>query len=168
MMPPKTVKYSDNYQTPDYAIEPLLPYLKQEQIIWDCACGNGNIVRYLNSKGFKAIGTDINMGFEYNFLFYQPERFDCIITNPPYSNKDMFIERCYMLGKPWAMLMPITALEGKRQRLFERYGIELLLLDKRIEFTDNTKTGAWFATAWFCWQILPKQIIFAKIKNKKN
>jgi len=162
-MPPLSKKYSDDFQTPPYAIKPLLPYLKKEWIIWEPACGKGNLVKALEMHGFKVIGTDILQG--YDFLKWKPEKFDCIVTNPPYSKRYEFIERAYELGKPWAMLMPLTTLEGKRQRLFEKYGIQLLLLNKRINFeTPNGKgSGAWFPVAWFCWKLLPKDIVFGKL-----
>jgi len=55
-----------------------------------------------------------------DFLVDEPAfAYDCIITNPPYSIKDRFLTRCYELKKPFALLMPLTALEGKyRQQLY--------------------------------------------------
>ena len=163
MKPPQRKKYSDDFQTPPNAIKPLLPFLKNEWILWECACGKGNLVKALKQKGFKVVGTDIREGKD--FLKWAPEKFDCIITNPPYSLRYEFIKRAYELEKPWAMLMSLTTLEGKRQQLFKKYGIELLLLDKRINFeTPNGKgSGSWFPVAWFCWKLLPKQIIFGKV-----
>jgi hypothetical protein len=96
------------------------------------------------------IPTDITTGRD--FLRWQPRTFDCIATNPPYSLKNEFFERAYTLGKPFAFLVPITSLESaRRQRLFSRYGIELILFDRRINFEtpDGRGSGAWFATAWF-------------------
>ena len=162
-MPPKNKKYLDDYQTPAYAIEPLIPFLKTDWIIWECACGKGNLVNAFKKRGFKVIGTDILDGKD--FLKWQPDKFDCIVTNPPYSLRYQFIKRAYELGKPWAMLMTLTTLEGKRQELFRKYGIELLLLDKRINFeTPSGKgSGAWFPVAWFCWKLLPEKIVFGNI-----
>jgi len=162
-MPPKNKKYLDDYQTPGYAIEPLIPFLKKDWIIWECACGKGNLVNAFKKRGFKVIGTDILDGKD--FLKWQPDKFDCIVTNPPYSLRYQFIKRAYELGKPWAMLMTLTTLEGKRQELFRKYGIELLLLDKRINFeTPSGKgSGAWFPVAWFCWKLLPEKIVFGSI-----
>ena len=164
-MPPKKVNYSNDFQTPPYAIEPLIPFLKKNWVIWECACGKGNLVRALEKHGFKVIGTDIIYG--QDFLKWKPKRFDCIVTNPPYSLRYDFIKRCYELGKPWAMLMTLTTLEGKRQELFKKYGIELLLLNKRINFeTPSGKgSGAWFPVAWFCWKLLPDKIMFGEIRS---
>lgn len=165
-MPPKNVRYSDDFQTPKYAIVPLLPFLNRDWIIWECACGKGNLVEALEEGGFKVIGTDILDGFD--FLRWEPEKFDCIVTNPPYSLRYQFIKRAYELGKPWAMLMTLTTLEGKRQELFRKYGIELLLLNKRVNFETPSGRGssAWFPVAWFCWKLLPKQIMFGEVLGK--
>ena len=75
------------------------------------------------------------------------------MTNPPFSLKEPFLARAYSLGKPFAFLMPVTALGGKgRQALYKQHGIELLLLDQRINFiTPNKKADgrSWFFVAWF-------------------
>ena len=42
----------------------------------------------------------------------KPVQFDCIITNPPFSLKQEFLQRCYELGKPFALLLPLTTFES--------------------------------------------------------
>ena len=164
-------KSADDFQTPVSALKPLIPYLKKEWTIWECASGKGNLSKALGDNGFKHISTDIIYKDEdyppftnVNFLTEKTTiDFDCIVTNPPYSKKGEFIRRCYELGKPFALLMPLTILETKkRQDMFRQNGIEILLLEKRINFeTPSGKgSGSWFATAWFCWKLLPKQIVF--------
>jgi len=95
--------------------------------------------------------------------------FDAIITNPPYSCKDKFIEKCYETKKSFALLMPLTALEGKkRQQLYKKYGIQLIIPNKRINFeTPSGKGGgSWFLTAWYCSGFnLPKDINFLEIED---
>ena len=168
-MPPKKTRYLDDYQTPQYAVEPLIPYLKDRgfKVIWECACGKGYLVDALRRHGFKVIASDIIYG--QDFLSWTPDNdWDCIVTNPPYSLRYEFIKRAYELGKSWCMLMTLTTLEGKRQRLFEKYGIELLLLDKRVNFetpSGGKGSGSWFPVAWFCWKVLPKQICFGRIRR---
>jgi len=148
--PPLRKGCPDDFQTPPEALNPLLRYLKKEWVIWECACGNGNLSDHLKKLGYKVIATDILTG--QDFLTYEPENYDCIITNPPYSLKDQFLERAYSLGKPFAFLLPITAFEGKRrQALFVQNGLEIILFNKRINFETPSGHGSssWFATAWF-------------------
>lgn len=165
LMPPKSVKSADDFQTPPTALTPLLPYLKKEWLILECAEGKGNLTKALREKGFNVIGTDILTGTD--FLIDKIDKFDCIITNPPYSKKEEFITRCYTLGKPFALLMPLTALEGqKRQALYKKYGLQIILLNRRINFEtpSGNGSGSWFATSWFTWGLnLPKDIVYSSI-----
>lgn len=89
---------------------------------------------------------------------------DCVVTNPPYSKKDAFLKKCYSLKKPFALLMPLSSLEGKtRGFLYRENGLQLIIPNKRINFiTPSGKgQGAWFQTAWFTWGLnLPKDLLF--------
>ena len=164
-MPPKRQGAPDDFQTPPEALAPLLPYLRKDWVIWEPAQGKGYLTNALRALGYDVIGSDIITG--QDFLVWKPDRdFDVIVTNPPYSLRYEFIKRAYEFGKPWAMLMTLTTLEGKRQELFRRYGIELLLLDKRINFETPTGkgSGSWFPVAWFCWKLLPQPIIFGEVR----
>lgn len=82
MKPPLTGKKFDDFQTPPCALEPLLPYLKKEWVIWECAEGRGNLTAALRVAGYEVFGSDVLSG--QDFLHWQPDRFDCIVTNPPY------------------------------------------------------------------------------------
>ena len=164
MQPPMKNTYSDDFQTPAYALKPILPYLDKNKVIWECATGKGNLANALKNLGYKVIATDISEGKD--FLNYEPDYYDIILTNPPYSLKNEFLARAYSLRKSFAFLLPLTFFETQfRQSLFKKYGIEILLLNKRINFeTPSGKgSGAWFATAWFCWKLLPKPIMFGDL-----
>ena len=163
MKPPLMKGRPDNYQTPKIAWEYLKPYIKKEWTVWECASGEGQLYTFIKEDGFTVIGSDK----EYDFLRQPTKDCDCIITNPPYSLKDEFIERCYAINKPFALLMPLTALEGKRrQREFAEHGVQMIIPPKRINFKTPSGQGrsAWFATAWFCYKLnLPKEINFITI-----
>jgi len=154
--------HSDEMQTPKEAIKYLLPYLKKEWIIWECAWGGGSLARHLRAEGFEVIGENVKDFLDVNNKI----NFDCIVTNPPYSLKEEFLKRAYELGKPFAFLMPLTALEGKKRgELYRKYGIQLIIPNKRINFiTPSGKgSGSWFQTAWFCWKLnLPKDLNFVE------
>lgn len=159
---------SDEFFTPEYALKPLLPFLKKNWTIWECAWGGGDLAKHLKNNGFNCIG-DRN----HNFLEHGFPKFDfnCIITNPPYSKKEEFLRCAYAYGKPFALLMPLTALEGKKRGdLFRKYGIQLLIPNKRINFiTPSGKgSGAWFQVAWFCYKLnLPKDLNFVDLEDLK-
>ena len=156
MKPPSAQGRPDDFQTPARALYPLLPFLRKDWLVWEPACGKGNLVKALGENSITAIGTDILGG--QDFLTWTPREapfgveFDCIITNPPFSLKDEFLSRAYSLGKPFAFLLPLTTFEGRvRQALFRKHGVEVIFFDKRINFeTPSGKNGgSWFMTAWF-------------------
>lgn len=155
---------NDELYTPDYAIKPLLKYLPKNKIIWECTdFGNSNITKVLKENGYKVISTHKeNFDFLIDKLNFE---FDMIITNPPYSLKDEFIKKCYEYKKPFCLLLPITSLEGiERGKMFRKNDIQLLVLDRRCNFIyNNAKKSNWFNTSWFCWNILPKQLIFEEL-----
>ena len=102
---------NDEIYTPAYALNPLLKYLPKNIKIWECTdYGESNITKVLKEQGYEVIKTHKR---DFDFLTDKPSfEFDMIITNPPYSLKDKFIEKCYSYNKPFALLLPITTLEG--------------------------------------------------------
>lgn len=163
IQPQTSARTSDLFQTDPAALFPLLPYLEPFKRIWEPAAGMGMLASYLKLEGHEVTLTDIDRGFD--FLEIEPRECDAIVTNPPYSIKDAWIDRCYDIGKPFALLMPYTALEGhRRQALFRRYGVDLLFLPRRVTFItpSGKKGGAWFPTAWFTYKMLPERMIFSK------
>lgn len=160
----KHEKY-DEFYTPDEAIYPILKYLDKDKIYWECTdFGESNITKILKENGYKVIGTNKQ---ELDFLKDKPNfEFDVIITNPPYSLKDNFIKKCYEYNKPFLLLLlllPITALEGKvRNKLYKEKGIEIIVLNKRINFMKSKK-NVYFNTSWFCNGICDKQLNFEEV-----
>lgn len=157
----------DQCQTPNYGIAPILPYLNKSYRIWEPAMGQGNILNFLVENGFDCVGTDILVGEDF-FTFEPQSPYDCIITNPPFSIKYQWIQRCCDLGKKWALLMPLETLgAAKAQRLFKTYDMELILLDKRVNFIMPNKGNsgtAQFPVAWFTHGLnIGKQVTYATI-----
>lgn len=151
----------DKVYTPEMAIEPLLPYLARHVVnnqgefmfssrfgcVWECTDqGDSAITRALGKYKIPVRGTDKDGGVD--FLKDHPGfEYDCIITNPPYSIKDAFIQRCYDLRVPFALLLPITALCGiRRGELYKRYGMNAIVFSRRIDFTG--KGAPWFNNVW--------------------
>jgi hypothetical protein len=168
------IHQSDLFETPPYALTPLMKYLPSQWTVWEPAAGSGRIVRYLQDGFFNVIASDLDDG--KNFFDYQPdERWDVIITNPPYSIKFQWLERCYELGKPFALLVPLETIgSSKAQKLIqENGGLEMMLFNSRIDFhTPNmgwSGGGAQFPAIWLCHKIFDSEdlIKFADITKEK-
>ncbi len=160
----------DRCYTPAYAVEPLLPYLRREWTIWEPAAGEGHMVRALEAAGLRVIASEIQQG--QDFFRYQPAHFDCIVTNPPYSIKDAWLERCYQLGKPFALLIPVETVGTQAaQRHMERYGAEFNWLNKRVNFimqNKGDKGSAQFPVYWHSWKLTGQPVSYWKITRRPD
>jgi hypothetical protein len=134
----------------------MLPYLKPYQTLWDPAAGAGHISRFFRKNGFAMKSSDIAKGPKQDFLTLTPAdaEYDCIITNPPFSLKKQFIDRCFQLKKPFALLIPLNALEtqGVRQILVGRK-FSLIFPPKNINYIvpgapPDSKSVAFFYSVW--------------------
>jgi hypothetical protein len=168
----------DNCQTPSYAVQPLLPYLRKAGIrtVWEPAYGEGLLSRVLTNDGFNVTGTDTLFGSQYDFFDYDlaiHRHYDAIVTNPPFSLKYEWLQRCYELGKPFALLLPVETLGSvKGGDLFALNGIDVMMLRPRVDFkmpeAGWSGSGAQFPVAWFCHNLfLPKALMFVRV-NKKD
>ena len=143
----------DECYTPEHALLPLLPFLDKSKVWYEATSGHSkSIVDCMRGNGFTCMESEGN-------FFDQDNVYDGIVTNPPFSVKDAFIERCYAHNVPFALLLPVSSIQGiKRGSLFEKFGIQLLVLNKRIDFTG--KGSPHFGVAWFCYKVLPKSMMF--------
>ena len=169
-----TNKESDECYTPYYAVSPILKYVSKDKIIW-CPFDkkDSEYVKTFEREGYKVIYSHIEDGKD--FFEYQPtEDFNIIVSNPPFSLADKIIDRLYKIGKPFIMLMPLKYLQAKgRGEMFVKYGIQLLSFDKRIGYFTNgdmskPKEGNYQASAYFCWKILPKDLIIEILTKLNN
>jgi hypothetical protein len=171
---PKTMGASGDeshgdFQTDPAALEPLFYYIPKSWRVWECAAGDGNLVRGFEEAGYTVFGTDkyYSGHARVDYLTQYPRGFgnwDIAITNPPFKYKDSFLARAYEIGRPFAFLLPLTALEGqKRQALYRQHGLQVIVLNRRVKFLTPGKKegGAWFAVAWYTWGLgLPESLIF--------
>ncbi len=122
----------------------------------------------LKENGNKVIYTHIDDGKD--FFKFEPDEYDAIISNPPFSKKDRVLKRLYQLNKPFAVLLPMNSLQGKARYEYFKNGIQLLAFDQRVGFhnIDNLERpveGTPFASAYFCRNILPKDLIIEQLKK---
>lgn len=127
----ETLHINDECYTPDYAVCPLLKYLEKfkGKTIW-CPFDTeeSEYVKLLTAEGHKVIYNHIENGDNfYDFgdgLFAQdmPD-FDVIVSNPPFHNKALLVEKIIKMGKPFALLLPLTWLnDSAPYRLFSEGG----------------------------------------------
>ena len=159
---------SDECYTPSDQIIPLLEYLDKDKTYYEATSGiSSNILDGMHKFGYNMVGSQGK-----DFFKCQPDDvYDGIITNPPYSLKDKFIEHCYSLGKPFALFLPVASFQGgKRGQMFMDYGMSTLVYNNRVDFTGGGAPH--FGNAWFMHGILPPNTIYwannPKMKGKRN
>jgi hypothetical protein len=156
----KNTQTRDKFQTPDYGTDFIVHYLNG--VIWECAAGDGFMVRRLQHHGFDVVETELDRGF--NFLADKPLfPFDMIITNPPFSLKIEFYARCRSYGKPFALLVPAD-LALWNLIAVRNDGAQWLIPTRRIDYiTPSGKSGgdsqAQFHSGWLTWGLnLPDRL----------
>ena len=174
---------NDFYATDPKAVHKLLlKYSINGSEILEQCIGNGNIANaikdFYNNKGLNITGVDIvDRGYPntivHDYLTWKTDKkFDCIITNPPYSLAKEFVEKSMTLlnddydedGYPngqLIMFLKIQFLEGaKRKELFEKYPPKYIYVFRNRMATWNNgepldPNGKRWATtmchAWFIW-----------------
>ena len=157
---------NDERYTPPILVKPILKYLKPNSTIW-CPFDTeySEFVILLKEAGHKVIYSHIDLG--QDFFEYEPkEKYDYIISNPPFSRKLDVLDRLYKLNKPFAMLMNLECLNYQvvGEFFLDKY-LQLLIVDKKVSFDGNTAS---FNTSYFCREILPQQIIFEHLEHNNT
>lgn len=156
---------SDEQYTPTYAVMPIIKYIPQYKTVW-CPFDteNSEYVLALKAAGINTVHSHIYTG--QDFFSYEPKKWDIILSNPPFSKKQQVVERCLSFGKPFALLLSNLWLNSSAPiRLFKDKEMQMLLFDKRIQFTK--KNAAYFGSSYFCYNVLPKQIVFENLSQSK-
>jgi len=177
----KNYKPNDEALTPAYAIKPLLEFLPNPRktslstddgrkirkrnypIIW-CAWDlpDSSYVKVLAEAGYEVIASHIDTG--QDFMTWEPDQWDILIGNPPFTGKRHTFERALSFGKRFAILMSNTWLnDSAPKQLFEHKDLQLLMFDKRIKFGNQVQKGITFSSSYYCWHFLPKQIIMRRL-----
>ena len=169
------VNPNDEFYTPNYAIEPLLKYLKPSSFIW-CPFDTheSNFVKMLINAGHNVHWTHIEAGMDF-FTEEPPKGIDYIISNPPYSCKAQVFKKLFDTGKPFAMLIGIEGIFGSKERfeLFKSNEIEIMYFDTRVKYMNSydiegTNTNPPYTSAYMCSKLLPKQIVFEALAKKEK
>ena len=160
---------NDECYTPDYGVKPILKYIPEDWVVW-CPFDKED------SEFVKQISQTNNVIFSHidngqDFFTYEPnETWNCIISNPPFTNKKKYFERALSFEKPFALLGSLVWLnDSAPKKLFKDKDLQLLMFEQRMKFINNGKiqNKITFSSAYYCWNFLPKQIIMEKLDIKK-
>lgn len=162
------VEPNNYYPTPPCATLTLCAVEQFAGAIWEPACGEGHMVRALESMGHRVVATDlVDYGFGtsgVDFLDFTAGRANAIeniVTNPPYDLARQFIVKALTLatGKV-CMLLRLGALAGQKNgALFNGTPLARVhVFSRRIPMqrgrlaTDDDAQGM-IDFAWFVWDM---------------
>lgn len=157
---------NDECLTPDYGVAPIIKYIPQNAVVW-CPFDkpDSEFVKQIRANGNKVIATHIDNG--QDFYTYEPEEhWDCICSNPPFTNKRKIFERALSFNKPFALIAPNTWWnDSAPYHLFKDKDLQILSFNKRMKFINNgvVQNKITFMSAYWCYNFLPKQIIFEEL-----
>jgi len=152
----------DDYITGEYIWDEIAPYIPKDKTISMPFYADGSCGKYLRSLGFTVIHKDED--------FFEFDRGDVVVDNPPYDKKKQVIEKLYERNKPFMLLVPVSTLcyqythklkdvqiiIHKKRPKFIKYNKKLKIKDK-----DWKKKSSPFETIWLCYKMnFEKGIIY--------
>ena len=154
----------DDYMTPRYAWENVKDFIPKDKVIWEAFYGDGESGNILADLGFEVIHEKID--------FFENDKGDIIVSNPPFSKSKEVLTRLKELGKPFMLIMPTPKINTQYfRRLFSdtEDPIQIIIPRKRIHFkklVDGKPVEGWkdaccFDCFYYCWKMkLPRDIVW--------
>ena len=101
-------KEDNELYSPYYIVDHIIKYLPKDKIIWTpFDCEWSAFYQRLKENGFKVVRSSLQEG--QDFFDFEPDEWDIIVSNPPFSLKDKVLERLYSFNKPFAILLPLNS-----------------------------------------------------------
>ena len=150
-------KDSDNYATDKYGWDNIKDYIPTDKKIWSPFYCDGKQKEIFKDMGFDIIHEDED--------FFENNKGDIIIDNPPFSKWKEICDRLKELNKPFIIIaFPKVILTKRFTNLFKDH-LQIIIPDCRPTFTHltNPKKGYTppFGTWYMCYKMnLEKDLIF--------
>lgn len=155
----------DEYYTPKILVDAIIPFIPKNKIVW-CPFDleTSEFVYGLREHGNKVVYSHIWNG--QDFFTYEPEEYDIIVSNPPFTRKLDVFDRLYSLGKPFAMVCGLPILNYQEiGSFFLDKNLQLLIVDKKVSFDGHTAS---FNNSYFCYDILPRDLMFVHLEHNNS
>ena len=145
----------DDYMTPLSAWENIKDYIPKNKVIWEAFYGDGKSGQHLEQLGFNVIHEEID--------FFNNDKGDIIVSNPPFSKCKEMIPRLKELDKPFILILPSSKINTQYFKPFKNE-IQIIIPDKRIQFIkdgNELKNKCNFDCFYYCYKIgLEKDILW--------
>lgn len=157
----------DRYWTEAWVTRALLSKVAFRGVIWEPACGRGDMVEVLIEAGYKVMASDVagdtlgcKVAAEADFLACRQETNCSIVTNPPYTLAEAFIRKALDLterasGMVAMLLRNEYDCAARRRYLFERESFAAkFVLTKRPRWVDGVgqhSSSPRHNFSWYLW-----------------
>jgi hypothetical protein len=160
----KTFLKHDDYMTPKYAWENINQYIPKDKVIWEAFYGDGESGKYLKELGFDVIHEPID--------FFENNKGDIIVSNPPFSKCKEIMPRLKELDKPFILILPSSKINTQYFRENFKNSdsqLQIIIPRRRIHFEkqiNGQKPEGWgdrcnFDCFYYCYKMnLPRDIIW--------
>jgi len=156
---------TDEWYTPASAVYPIIKFLNKDVVIW-CPfdTNESNFVKVLQDGGYTVVYSHIEQG--QDFFEYEPEKWDILVSNPPYSIRNDILDKCFSFNKPFALLMNTNGLFDSKIRydLFKQKDFTLFYLRGRVNYMKEygliEKSSPPFQSAYICNNLFTEKIVF--------
>lgn len=148
--------------TPKYAWKDISHLIPNDKVIWEPFYGDGKSGQYLRELGFAVIHEPID--------FFEYDKGEVLISNPPFTIKKEVFTRLVALGKPFIMISPSSMINTQYiRKLFaqDTNPLQIVIPRRRIHFikqVDGVVPEGWknacnFDCFYYCWKMnLPRDI----------
>lgn len=123
----KSFKKHDDYMTPRSAWENIQHMIPKDKVLWEAFYGNGQSIQYLQELGYMVEGGPDEDFFQHN-------KGEIIVTNPPFTIIPAILERLIDLDKPFILIMPSSKINTQYFRKLLGRQIQIIIPKKRIQF----------------------------------
>lgn len=153
----------NDFVTPKYLWEEIKEYIPNDKIISMPFYCEGSCGKDMEELGFNVI--------HQNEDFFQHDRGDIVVDNPPFETKKEVIEKLVERNKPFILIVPVSTMCYKYSKILGS-DLQILIPKKRMKFIhfdkvslslkeDWEKHSCAFDCVYMCWKMnLEKDIIF--------
>lgn len=147
----------NEYMTPKSAWETIRKYIPTDKVIWEGFRGDGTSAEHLRSFGLEVVCEDED--------FFENNRGEVIVTNPPYDCKAKIFEKLKEIDKPFILLVPVATITKKFYQDYFANKCGIIIPKKRIQFVKDGEqtTRSWFDVVYICYKIeniKPREMIY--------
>ena len=162
---------TDEWYTPPECVEIIVPYLRRggyKKILCPFDKEESQFVQVLRREGFGVSFSHIETGTDF-FDICNFDKYDAIVSNPPFSKRQSILERLFEIDKPFAIILNFNGLfdSKKRWQLFKQNDFELLIPEGRMHFFNDNCDGNSpnFQSIYVCNKMTGRQIEFVQMKS---